>query len=189
MQNPQVKPEVKEKLQNLYDSKLAAPVPAAQGALDFEAELPPAAPVAPTVIDDSVFDTLGIGKTAVLRKNADLRNADLTKPEDRQYVRNVLEMYRDAPNRSEGIKEKIDTFLGQLPVDEAPVVEAPVVEQAPEVIPEVTPEEGVQDGQPATTPTEPAAVGQPSEPSVGVDNVGGVTAAAQEGAPGSRYST
>lgn len=184
MQNPQVKPEVKEKLQNLYDSKLAAPVPAAQGALDFEAELPPAAPVAPTVIDDSVFDTLGIGKTAVLRKNADLRNADLTKPEDRQYVRNVLEMYRDAPNRSEGIKEKIDTFLGQLPVDEAPVVEAPVVEQAPEVIPEVTPEEGVQDGQPATTPTEPAAVGQPSEPSVGVDNVGGVPTATQEGAPG-----
>lgn len=128
MQNPQVKPEVKEKLQNLYDSKLAAPVPAAQGALDFEAELPPAAPVAPTKVDDSVLDTLGIGKTAVLRKNADLRNADLTKPEDRQFVRNVLETYRDAPNRSDSIKEKIDAFLEQLPVDEAPVTEAPVVE-------------------------------------------------------------
>ena len=181
--NPRVKPEVKTQLQSLYDSKLAAPVPETQGALDFDtapAEVVPAAPQAPTVIDDSVFDNLGIGKTAVLRRNEDLRAADLTKPEDRQYVRDVLEMYRDAPNRSDRIKEKIDAFLEQIPVVEAPVVEAPVVETPPQAI------EGVQD----VTPTAPSVVSEPTlerpagEPSMGVGDVGSDTTAAVPSAPG-----
>jgi len=69
----------------------------------------------PTSVTQETFDQLGISKSAVIRKNNDLLNADLTDPVQARFVRTALEAYRDAPKRPEAIQEKINTFLGQLP--------------------------------------------------------------------------
>ena len=84
---------------------------------------PQIAAEAPTSITQDTFDQLGIGKTAVIRKNEDLVGADLTDPVQARFARTALEAYRDAPNRSEGIKTKIDEYLQQLPATR-PVIDA-----------------------------------------------------------------
>jgi len=160
VENPRVKPEVKTALQNLYQSKLATPTPETQQALPFDRE-PDTTPS--TVVSDATFDELGIGRTAVLRKNKDVVGLDYSSPENAQFLRNVFEAYRDAPNRSEPIKEKIDAFLAQLP-------EAPT--------------RGETDVAPTTPTVEPTIERPTGEPSVAVADVGDGTAAPQEGTPG-----
>ena len=100
-----------------------------QALLDFATPRAPAAPPsqvavdAPTSVTPATFDQLGIGKNAVIRKNQDLINADLTDPDQVAFVRTALEAYRDAPNRAPDIQEKITTFLSQLP-ETRPVINA-----------------------------------------------------------------
>jgi len=111
-------------------------------------------PLAPeqvsTKIDDAVLKSLGVGPTALLRKNKILDGRDITNPEDAAEVRRVLEAY--AENRSAPIREKIETYLNR---------------------PEFQAAEGVDRGERVTT--EPiVGAGEPSVPSV--EEPGGVLA-------------
>ena len=113
-------------------------------------------PIAPeqvsTKIDDTVLKSLGVGPTALLRKNKILDGRDITNPEDAAEVRRVLEAY--AENRSAPIREKIEAYLNR---------------------PEFQAAEGVDRGERVTT--EPiVGAGEPSVPSVG--EPGGVLAPA-----------
>lgn len=184
VENPRVAQETKDKIQALYQQKLATPTAPEQTAIDFDAEPATTEPTAAPAITQESFDAMGIGKNAVIRKNDDLLSADLSDSEQVNFVRNALETYRDAPNRSEGIVEKVNTFLDTLPTAPEPTVDqAPAVEPTP--APEVTP-----DVAPTPTPApvvEPAvestSVGQPSEPSVGVADVGTGPTPAPTGTP------
>ena len=113
-------------------------------------------PIAPeqvsTKIDDTVLKSLGVGPTALLRKNKILDGRDITNPEDAAEVRRVLEAY--AENRSAPIREKIEAYLNR---------------------PEFQAAEGVDRGERVTT--EPiVGAGEPSVSSVG--EPGGVLAPA-----------
>jgi hypothetical protein len=188
MENPRVPDRTKANLQALYDQKVAAPVPEGQQAFDFgptETETVASDTTPSNVISDATFDDLGIGRTAVIRKNNDLVGLDVTDPENAPFIRSALETYRDAPNRSESIKEKIDAFLGQLPQVETVSDQDTIVSQeetttTPEVTPEVT---GVADVTEPTT-VEPTTDRPTGEPSVDVVDVGDGTTTAQETAPG-----
>jgi len=155
--NNKIAPEVKTNIQALYDTKLAAPVAPTQEALDFNAPMAPVAPTEPTQLTPEIFNSLGIGRTAKLRKNPDITSADLTDPKQRAFIREALEIYRDTTNRAPEIQDKITAFLETIP---------PIAEQSV----------GAQDGQ-STPPStavrsEPIVDRQPSEPSVGVGDVG-----------------
>jgi hypothetical protein len=204
MENPRLSPEVKSSLRALYDGRISPPVADAQRAFDFdtapEQEVTPEVTqeaAVPARFTDETFDSLGIGKTAVLRRNEDLRAADLTTPEGRAYTRNVLEIYRDTPNRSEAIRDKINAYLDQLPDDTAPVTDTipetgvtstvdPVLTEPltePPVDQAVVTPEGAPDA--TTTPaTEPTVERPASEPSMGVADVGDGSTPAQTGAAG-----
>jgi len=179
IENPRVPDAAKQNLQALYNEKLAQPAPEGQRALDFDTA-PEAGPS--TIIDQSTFDDLGIGKTAVLRRSADVLGKDMSDPVQREFVRNVLETYRDAPNRSDSIIDKINDYLAQFPP----------IETAPEVTPEVTPDVpvGAADVEPTITPppsapptVEPTVERPAGEPSVDVAGMGDGSAPAPEGAP------
>jgi hypothetical protein len=153
LNNPRVTDETKAKLQALYQQKVAAPVAEAQQTFDFETAMGVAPDITPSsAITQESFDAMGIGKNAVIRKNDDLLSADLSDPAQLQFVRNALETYRDAPNRSDSIKEKIDAFLNTLP----PAPEAVVVPEATPTVGGFKTEKGstyVIDGQGRTART------------------------------------
>lgn len=65
----------------------------------------------PTTITDEVLKGLGIGHTAILRKNKLLEGKDISKPADAAEVKRILEAY--AENRSEPIRQKIEAYLSR----------------------------------------------------------------------------
>jgi hypothetical protein len=65
----------------------------------------------PTTITDEVLKGLGIGHTALIRKNKLLEGKDITNPANAAEVRQILEAY--AENRSEPIRQKIETYLSR----------------------------------------------------------------------------
>lgn len=132
------------------------PVRAAEEAVAEPTVVERKEPIAPeqvaTKIDDTVLKSLGVGPTALLRKNKILDGRDISNPEDAAEVRRVLEAY--AENRSAPIREKIEAYLNR---------------------PEFQAAEGVERGERVTT--EPiVGAGEPSVPSVG--EPGGVLAPA-----------
>jgi len=149
--NKNVKPETKAAIQAFYDQHIAQPIPDTQGGLDLGEPQPlvqvpptvatPAAPVAPPVapttptaavtpdtapplIDTSVWNALGIGPTAKIRKNVDVNGKDITDPTDGAFVRQALEAYRDA-SKSARIKANIDKYLARFPVPAATITPPP----------------------------------------------------------------
>ena len=65
----------------------------------------------PTTINDEVLKGLGIGHTAILRKNKLLEGKDISNPADAAEVKRILEAY--AENRSEPIRQKIEAYLSR----------------------------------------------------------------------------
>ena len=65
----------------------------------------------PTVINDDALKGLGIGPTALIRKNKLLEGKDIATPGDAVEVKRILTAYGE--NRSQPIKEKIDAFLAR----------------------------------------------------------------------------
>ena len=65
----------------------------------------------PTTITDEILKGLGIGHTALLRKNKLLDGKDISKPADAAEVKRILEAY--AENRSEPIRQKIEAYLSR----------------------------------------------------------------------------
>jgi hypothetical protein len=65
----------------------------------------------PTTINDEVLKGLGIGHTALLRKNKLLDGKDISNPADAAEVKRILEAY--AEDRSEPIRQKIEAYLSR----------------------------------------------------------------------------
>ena len=65
----------------------------------------------PTAINDEVLKGLGIGHTALLRKNKLLDGKDISNPADAAEVKRILEAY--AEDRSEPIRQKIEAYLSR----------------------------------------------------------------------------
>jgi len=65
----------------------------------------------PTIINDDALKSLGIGHTALIRKNKLLDGKDIANPTDAIEVKRILEAYSE--NRSQPIKEKIGAFLAR----------------------------------------------------------------------------
>jgi hypothetical protein len=149
--NPNVKPETKAAIQKFYDTHLAQPADTTQGGLDLGEPQPltqvspapppppppppsppppppPPAPItpdtAPSTIDDSVWNALGVGPTAKIRKNVDVNGKDITHPTDGAFVRQALEAYRDA-SKSQRIKDNIDKYLARFPASAATLTPPP----------------------------------------------------------------
>jgi len=73
--------------------------------------VPPTPQQLPTVINDDALKGLGIGPTALIRKNKLLEGKDIATPGDAAEVKRILTAYGE--NRSQPIKEKIDAFLAR----------------------------------------------------------------------------
>lgn len=98
-----------------------------------------------TTVNDDVLGSLGIGSTALIRKNKLLEGKDISNPADAAEVRRVLEAYADRKNLSTSIREKVEEYLNRPEF------------QAQEVLDEST----------ISGPTEPVGgTVQPSVPSV-----------------------
>jgi len=82
-----------------------------------------------TKIDDGVLGTLGIGPTALIRKNKLLEGKDISNPADAAEVRRVLEAYADRKNLSTNIREKVEEYLSR-PEFQQEVPSEPISEPA-----------------------------------------------------------
>jgi hypothetical protein len=131
---------------------------------------PPAAPITPvaepsviskpvkltpkevgTKVDDSVLDALGIGRTALLRKNNLLDGKDISNPADAAEVKRVLEAYADRKNLSTSIREKVEEYLSR-PEFQQEVTSEPISEPAGPVGGAVQPSLPSDQQQPTFTP-------------------------------------
>jgi hypothetical protein len=82
-----------------------------------------------TKIDDGVLGTLGIGPTALIRKNKLLEGKDISNPADAAEVRRVLEAYANRKNLSTSIREKVEEYLSR-PEFQQEVISEPISEPA-----------------------------------------------------------
>ena len=82
-----------------------------------------------TKIDDGVLGTLGIGPTALIRKNKLLEGKDISNPADAAEVKRVLEAYANRKNLSTSIREKVEEYLSR-PEFQQEVISEPISEPA-----------------------------------------------------------
>jgi hypothetical protein len=82
-----------------------------------------------TKIDDSVLGALGVGPTALIRKNKLLEGKDISNPADAVEVKRVLEAYADRKNLSTSIREKVEEYLSR-PEFQQEVISEPISEPA-----------------------------------------------------------
>jgi hypothetical protein len=82
-----------------------------------------------TTVDDNVLGALGIGSTALIRKNKLLEGKDISNPADAAEVRRVLEAYADRKNLSTSIREKVEEYLSR-PEFQQEVISEPISEPA-----------------------------------------------------------
>jgi hypothetical protein len=82
-----------------------------------------------TKIDDGVLGALGVGPTALIRKNKLLEGKDISNPADAAEVRRVLEAYADRKNLSTSIREKVEEYLSR-PEFQQEVISEPISEPA-----------------------------------------------------------
>lgn len=98
-----------------------------------------AAPVTPdqlpTVVTPDVLGSLGIGRTATIRKaDHGIMNKDISDPAQAAEVKSILEAYRSRPNLSPAIAEKVDAYLAR-PEFKAAAPAAPVTQGETDVGP------------------------------------------------------
>lgn len=146
----------------------------------------------PTVVTPDVLGSLGIGRTATIRKaDHGIMNKDISDPAQAGEVKSILEAYRSRPNLSPAIAEKVDAYLAR-PEFQAVTPTAPVTQGETNVGP--TEQEGRGAGVPAPieadTGSTAAPVAEPERdgmvsagPDVGTDTSGeGIAAAPVEAA-------
>lgn len=101
----------------------------------------------PTVVTPDVLGSLGIGRTATIRKaDHGIMNKDISDPAQAGEVKSILEAYRSRPNLSPAIAEKVDAYLAR-PEFQAAAPAAPVTQGETNVGP--TEQEGRGAGVPA----------------------------------------
>jgi hypothetical protein len=83
-----------------------------------------------TKIDDGVLGALGIGSTALIRKNKLLEGKDISNPADAAEVRRVLEAYADRKNLSTSIREKVEEYLSRPEFQQEVLSESTISEPA-----------------------------------------------------------
>jgi len=120
----------------------------------------PEVPEAPSnIITDKTLQDLGVGKTAILRRDKVLEGKDVTKQEDVDFVHKVLDAYLDRPELSNKIAEKVDAYKQSLPPASTEVLkkqEAPVLKAKEQVGP-VAPEQPLKPQLTAEDTTETSA--------------------------------
>ena len=82
-----------------------------------------------TKIDDEVLGALGIGSTAIIRKNKLLEGKDISNPADAAEVRRILEAYADRKNLSTSIREKIEQYLNRPEFQAQEVLSEPTISE------------------------------------------------------------
>ena len=82
-----------------------------------------------TTIDDNVLGALGIGPTALIRKNKLIEGKDISNPADAAEVKRVLEAYADRKNLSTNIRQKVEEYLSR-PEFTQEVISEPISEPA-----------------------------------------------------------
>lgn len=134
---------------------------------------------APAVTSPEVFGALGIGPSALIRKPGHpMLGLDISVPAQAAEVKRGLEMYREG--RSEGIQQKIDTYLARpefqdipseptnvKPARTQPTATEPLTQPGrgePSVGVPVQPVEPTAIEQPAAKPAAPAAPGELGAP-------------------------
>jgi hypothetical protein len=83
-----------------------------------------------TRINDEVLGALGIGSTALIRKNKLLEGKDISNPADAAEVKRILEAYADRKNLSTSIREKIEEYLNRPEFQAQEVLSEPISEPA-----------------------------------------------------------
>lgn len=73
---------------------------------------PESVPVQP--LNAEVFDALGIGKTAQVRRNPDIVGLDPTVPEQREQLLAVLDAYASGSGRSQRIADGVRTYMDRV---------------------------------------------------------------------------
>lgn len=121
-----------------------------------------------TRIDDSVLGSLGIGSTALIRKNKLLEGKDISNPADAAEVRRILEAYADRKNLSTSIREKVEQYLSRPEFQAQEVLSEPAISEPTRPVGgELQPSVPSVEQQPAA---EPAAAGitEPDTTGLGV---------------------
>jgi hypothetical protein len=82
-----------------------------------------------TKIDDNVLGSLGIGSTALIRKNKLLDGMDISNPAEAAEVRRILEAYADRKNLSTSIREKVEQYLNRPEFQAQEVLSEPTISE------------------------------------------------------------
>ena len=68
-----------------------------------------------SIISDKTLQDLGIGKSAIIRKNKILQNLDLTNPEKAQEAVDILTAYKDTTGVNKNTKAKVEEYIANIP--------------------------------------------------------------------------
>ena len=68
-----------------------------------------------SIISDTTLQDLGIGKSAIIRKNKILQNLDLTDPEKAQEAVDILTAYKDTTGVNKNTKAKVEEYIANIP--------------------------------------------------------------------------
>jgi len=68
-----------------------------------------------SIISDNTLADLGIGKSAIIRRNKLLENTDLTNPEDAQKAVEILTAYKDTSGVNKNTKAKVEEYITNIP--------------------------------------------------------------------------
>ena len=68
-----------------------------------------------SIISNKTLQDLGIGKSAIIRKNGILQNLDLTIPEKAQEAVNILTAYKDTTGVNKNTKAKVEEYIANIP--------------------------------------------------------------------------
>jgi hypothetical protein len=115
-----------------------------------------AAQADPNVITDDTLKALGIGPTAILRKQKVLEGKDITNQEDLAFIHEVLDGYLDNPKLSTKLVDAVSAFKDGLPTT-TEVIKEEAIQETPETQaqPKVNVEEAIQPEATTEPTTEP----------------------------------
>ena len=68
-----------------------------------------------SIIGDKTLQDLGIGKSAIIRRNKLLENTDLTNPEDAQKAIDILTAYKDTSGINKNTKANVEEYIANIP--------------------------------------------------------------------------
>jgi len=68
-----------------------------------------------SIIGDKTLQDLGIGKSAIIRRNKLLENIDLINPEDAQKAIEILTAYKDTTGVNKNTKANVEEYIANIP--------------------------------------------------------------------------